>query len=188
MSPDVDAAVAAIREGGIVGLPTDTVYGIGADPLDEAAVGRLFEIKGRPEHKPIGVLVAGIDQARDIGEIEGAALELAREHWPGALTLIVTPKVVLAEWVGDSQTTTLGVRVPDHPVANELLSATGPLAVTSANRSGGPEAMSHSEARALLGSTVDVYVEGVCPGGESSTVLDVRGARPVLLREGPIRI
>lgn len=184
----MEAAVAAIRAGGIVGLPTDTVYGIGADPLNETAVARLFEIKGRPEHKPIGVLVAGIDQALEMGEIEGHALDLARRHWPGALTLVVTPKVILAEWVGDAQTQTLGVRVPDHPLARDLLSSTGPLAVTSANRSGGPEAMNDAEARAMLGDLVDVYLEGDCPGGASSTVLDARDHIPIVLREGPVRI
>lgn len=188
MDGTVDAAVAAIRAGGIVGLPTDTVYGIGADPLNEAAVGRLFDIKGRPEHKPIGVLVAGVEQALAIGDIEGNALELGRRHWPGALTLIVRPKVILAEWVGDAQTQTLGVRVPDHPVAQALLSETGPLAVTSANRSGGPEALNDSEARAILGDAVDVYLEGECPGGASSTVLDARSSTPVVLREGPVQI
>jgi tRNA threonylcarbamoyl adenosine modification protein (Sua5/YciO/YrdC/YwlC family) len=188
MGRAIDAAVAAVREGGIVGLPTDTVYGIGADPLNDQAVERLFEIKGRPEHKPVGILVSGIEQALTICEIEGAALELARMYWPGALTLIVTPRVILADWVGDAQAETLGVRVPDHPVAKALLSETGPLAVTSANRTGAREAMNDREARSILGDAVDVYMEGVCPGGEASTVLDARGNVPIILREGPVRI
>ena len=82
----LDRAIAAIRSREVVGLPTDTVYGIGADPLSEEAVARLFELKGRPDHKPIGLLVASLEQAEDIGEVEGVAAELAAEHWPGALT------------------------------------------------------------------------------------------------------
>jgi len=188
MSQAIDAAVAAVRAGGIVGLPTDTVYGIGADPLNNEAVERLFEIKERPEYKPVGILVSGIEQALTICEIEGPGLELARRHWPGALTLIVIPRVILAGWVGDAQAETLGVRVPDHPIAQALLSEAGPLAVTSANRTGAREAMNDREARSYLGDRVDVYLEGVCPGGEASTVLDARGNVPVVLREGPVRI
>lgn len=188
MPDGVAAAVAAIQAGHIVGLPTDTVYGIGADPLSDAGVSRLFDLKGRPEHKPVGLLVASVEQATSVGLLDGVAAELASEHWPGALTLIVTPLVALADWVGDSQRDTVGVRVPDHPVALELLARTGPLAVTSANRSGGPEALSDVEARSILGDDVTVYLEGTCPGGEASTVVDATGSRLTVLREGPIEI
>lgn len=184
----IDAAVEAVRSGAVVGLPTDTVYGVGADPLNAAAVGRLFDLKGRPEHKPVGLLVASIQQARMIGEIEGLAAELARAHWPGALTLVVTPRVILANWVGDSQRSTVGIRVPDHPMALELLEVCGPLAVTSANRSGGVEARDDVEARAIFGAEVAVYLPGVAPGGEASTVIDATGARLAVLREGPVHI
>jgi L-threonylcarbamoyladenylate synthase len=181
-------AVAAVREGHVVGVPTDTVYGIGANPFDFDAVATLFELKGRPEGKPVGVLVATVDQALEIGDLGATATELAARHWPGALTLVVAPRVVMADWVGDRQRRTIGLRVPDHPVARELLLAAGPLAVTSANESGGVEAMSHIEARAVFGDRVAVYLEGEAPGGEASTVVDVTGARPVVLREGPVRL
>lgn len=181
-------AVAAVRAGEVVGLPTDTVYGIGVDPLDEVAVTRLFELKGRPEHKPVGLLVATVDQAKEIGEIHDTASELAIRHWPGALTLVVTPRVVLADWVGDRQLRTVGIRVPDHPVARSLLLETGPLAVTSANESGGAEAMSDREAREIFGDSVAVYLEGVAPGGEASTVVDATGAELTVMRQGPVRI
>lgn len=184
----IDAAVEAVRAGAVVGLPTDTVYGIGVDPLNEAAVGRLFDLKGRPEQKPVGLLVASIEQARMIGEIEGLAAELALAHWPGALTLVVTPLVILANWVGDSQRSTVGIRVPDHPVALELLEVCGPLAVTSANRSGGAEARDDVEASSIFGADVAVYLPGVAPGGEASTVVDATGARLTVLREGPVRL
>lgn len=184
----IEEAVAAVRAGEVVGMPTDTVYGIGADPLSATAVSRLFELKGRPEHKPVGLLVATVDQAREIGEIDDAAAALAERYWPGALTLVVTPRVVLADWVGDRQLRTVGIRVPDHPVARELLARTGPLAVTSANVSGGEEVMSDRDAEAIFGNRVAVYLEGTSPGGEASTVVDTSGAEPSVLRQGPIRI
>lgn len=184
----IEEAVAAIRSGQVVGLPTDTVYGIGVDPFDTDAVALLFELKGRPEHKPVGVLVAGIDQAREIGEIGEEAGRLAAKHWPGALTLVVRPKVVLADWVGDEQTATIGLRVPDHPVALRLLRETGPLAVTSANLSGGEETMSDEEARLVFGDRVAVYLQGRAPGGQASTVVDASGPGLVVLRRGPVEV
>ena len=184
----IEEALAAILDGRVVGMPTDTVYGVGVDPFNLDAVERLFELKGRPEHKPVGVLVATIGQAREVGEITQGAAELAERHWPGALTLIVTPKVVLSDWVGDKQRHTVGIRVPDHPVARDLLELSGPLAVTSANRSGGPETMSDREARGVFGDDVAVYLEGRAPGGRASTVVDATGSDLTVLREGPVRI
>ncbi|HSJ84952.1 MAG TPA: L-threonylcarbamoyladenylate synthase [Acidimicrobiia bacterium] len=184
----IEDAVAAVRRGEVIGLPTDTVYGIGADPMSEQAVAQLFELKGRPEHRPVGLLVASSEQAEVIGDIRGVAADLAAAHWPGALTLVVTPTVVLADWVGDAQRQTVGLRVPDHPVTLELLAAVGPLAVTSANVSGGEESLSHDEARALFGDRVSVYVEGRSTGGQSSTVVDVTGSEIVVLRQGPVRV
>jgi tRNA threonylcarbamoyl adenosine modification protein (Sua5/YciO/YrdC/YwlC family) len=184
----IDAAVAAIRNGHVIGFPTDTVYGLGVDPLNETAVDSLFEIKGRPQHKPLGVLVASIEQAVGLGEIEGDAYRLAIQHWPGALTLIVTPLVILADWVGDAQRLTIGVRVPDHPLARRLLEETGPLAVTSANISGGRETVDDVEAKDIFGDRVAEYLPGVSPGGEASTVVDASGARLSVIRVGPVFI
>jgi tRNA threonylcarbamoyl adenosine modification protein (Sua5/YciO/YrdC/YwlC family) len=154
--------------------------------MSETAVTRLFELKGRPDHKPIGLLVGSMEQAEVIGEISGVAADLAAAHWPGALTLVVIPKVILADWVGDAQRQTVGLRVPDHPVTLELLARVGPLAVTSANVSGGAESLSPDQARAVFGNRVSVYVEGRSPGGESSTVVDVTGSEIVVLRQGPV--
>lgn len=184
----IDEAAAAIRSGEVVGLPTDTVYGIAADPLDPEAIARLYELKGRPDHKPVGVLVASLEQAREIADIGETAAALARRHWPGALTLVVTPRVVMADWVGDRQLRTVGVRVPDHATARRLLMATGPLAVTSANRSGETEAMSDADARAVFGDEIRLYIPGTAPGGRASTVVDVTGEKPVVLRDGPVLI
>ena len=184
----LERAIAAIRNGEIVGLPTDTVYGIGADPMSENAVAGLFELKGRPVNRPVGLLVASLEQAGAIGEIDGVAAALAVEHWPGALTLVVVPRVILADWVGDAQRRTVGLRVPDHPITLELLTEVGPLAVTSANLSGGSESLSDEDARAVFGDRVPVYVVGRSPGGESSTVVDVTGDKIVVLRQGPVPI
>ncbi len=169
-------------------MPTDTVYGLAADPLNAEAVARLFDLKGRPDHKPVGLLVAGLGQAQSVGEVEGGALELARRHWPGALTLIVRPTIILADWVGDRQRKTVGLRVPDHPVAIEFLTLTGPLAVTSANRSGDVEAISDVEARAIFGDDVAAYIPGTTHGGTPSTVIDATADDVVVLRQGPVSI
>ncbi|HEU4320261.1 MAG TPA: L-threonylcarbamoyladenylate synthase [Acidimicrobiia bacterium] len=182
------AALEAIAAGLVIGIPTDTVYGVAVDPINPEAVARLFELKGRPATKPVGLLAASLEQAEQIAEISDKAAELARQHWPGGLTIIVTPKVVMADWVGDTQRRTIGVRVPDHAVAVELLERSGPLAVTSANLSGGPEAMDDDEARSVFGDDVAVFVPGVAPGGKPSTVVDATGDRLVVLREGPVRI
>jgi tRNA threonylcarbamoyl adenosine modification protein (Sua5/YciO/YrdC/YwlC family) len=188
MTADLNAAVEAIRSGFIVGMPTDTVYGLAVDPLNEEAVSRLFVIKGRPDHKPVGLLAPDLGQADTVGAIEGIARDLARRHWPGALTLVVRPTVILADWVGDRPRQTVGLRVPDHPLAIEFLTRTGPLAVTSANRSGGREAMSSEEAETEFGAEVAVYLPGVSPGGEASTVVDVTTDRPRILRQGPVAV
>lgn len=179
-------AVQAIREGFVVGLPTDTVYGVGADPVNPDAVERLFDLKGRPEDKPIGLLVASVDQAAEIVELGEDARELATRHWPGALTLVMVPRVVLSDWVGHRQRRTVGVRVPDHRLALELLEVTGPLAVTSANWSGEPETMNDIDAREVFGDDVAVYLEGAAPGGVASTVVDTTGSTFTVLRQGPI--
>ncbi len=187
MRGEIAAAADAVRAGRVVGLPTDTVYGIGVDPLQEEAVATLFEIKGRPSGRPIGVLVSSFERAAELGLIEGAAVGLARAHWPGALTLVVRPRVVLPDWVGDNQTQTVGIRVPDHPIALELLEEAGPMSVTSANLTGQPDARTDAEARAVFGDRVH-YLTGTSPGGAPSTVVDATGVSLVVLRQGPVAL
>lgn len=186
--PGLAEAVVAIKAGLIVGVPTDTVYGVAVDPTNLDAVRALYELKGRPAHKPVGLLAASLDQATSVAHIVGEAAELAGEHWPGALTLVVRPKVVLSDWMGEQQQETVGIRVPDHPVARALLEETGPLSVTSANLSGDPEALDESRAREVFGERVAVYLVGTSPGGEASTVVDATGRRIVVIREGPVLI
>ena len=181
-------AVEAVRAGLIVGVPTDTVYGVGVDPTNLDAVRALFDLKGRPSHKPVGLLAASLEQAAGVAVLDDRAAELARRHWPGALTLVVRPRVVLSDWVGDEQQRTVGIRVPDHPMAMALLEETGPLSVTSANLSGEPEVMNDVEARAMFGDRVAVYIPGTSPGGEASTVVDVSEGKTIVIREGPILV
>ncbi len=185
---NVDAAAAAIRSGRIVGVPTDTVYGLAVDPFDAAAVSSLYEAKRRPVERPVALLVPSLESVRDVVELPQAAVDLAEAHWPGALTLVVGTIGRLPDWVGDPERGTVGIRMPDGEVVLALLETTGPLAVTSANRSGEAPALDDVEARRLFGDLVAVYLPGRCPGGEASTVVDLTGMSPEVLRPGPIEL
>lgn len=182
----LEEAVAAIRRGDVVGVPTDTVYGIGANPWNESAVGKLFELKGRPQHKPVGLLAAGAEQAAEVADLTPA--EHLLELWPGAVTFVVRPRVLIPDWVGDSALGTVGIRVPDNAILRDLLARTGPLAVTSANRSGGSDTFDDTTAREVFGDQVAVYLPGRCPGGQASTVVDLTDGSPRVLRQGPVVI
>ncbi len=183
---DVSAAARAIKRGEIVGVPTDTVYGLAADPYDEAALDRLYDIKGREEGKPIAILVADLDQGLSLGAMSDRALELADEHWPGAVTLVVPRLDTAPTWLGDTKRRTVALRCPDHPVTLELLRITGPLAVTSANRSDEAPATSAADAEAVFADQVLTYVPGAVGGGLPSTLVDLTRPSEVVLRSGPI--
>lgn len=182
----IDDALTALREGLIVGFPTDTVYGIGVDPFTRTARFRLFEAKGRPEDKAIPILCADLDAVQRIAVVHPSLVEQLSKHWPGGLTAVLPRADSAPNWVGDPPAGTVGVRIPEHPVASELLSAFGPLAVTSANPTGAAPALTDAEAKALLGDRVAVYLAGESPGGISSTVIDLTGLKPVTLRAGPV--
>lgn len=175
-------ALEALARGEVIGFPTDTVYGIGAAINSRQGVEALFEIKGRSEEKPVPVLVASLSDARGVGMVDAEAAV----HWPGALTVVVRRMPSVPSWVGDPDAGTVAIRIPDHPVALDLLERSGPLAVTSANRSGEPPALDDAGARASLGDAVAVYVPGNSPGGSASTVVDLTGPTPVVLRPGPV--
>ena len=186
-APDeVKSALLALQAGLLVGMPTETVYGIAADALEEPAVERLFLAKGRPGINPVAILVGSVEQAQSIGRLDATALAAAERHWPGALTLVVGRVDGLPQWIGDPDRGTVGLRVPDHPVALALLEGHGPLAVSSANRSGQPPAVDAARAREVLGDMVSVYLEGMVGAGEPSTVVDVSVSHPRVLRRGPI--
>jgi len=183
---DLAAAAAALREGSVVGLPTDTVYGLAADPFSREAVALLFSLKGRPAIKPIPILAASREQAGRVGILEGEARQAAARQWPGALTLVVRRAPGLPYWIGDPGLDSVGIRVPDHPAALALLSVTGPLAVTSANRAGGRPAAADAAARAIFGDEVAFYLPGSGAGGDPSTIIDLTGRVPRVLRSGPV--
>jgi L-threonylcarbamoyladenylate synthase len=176
-------AVSAVRRGELIVLPTDTVYGIGADAFTPTAVNALLEAKGRGRDMPSPVLVGSVRAAQALVEDFGTyGQDLVDEFWPGALTLVCRANSTLAWDLGDSKGT-VAVRMPLHQLALELLKETGPLAVSSANRSGAPPARTAAEAEAQLGESVEVYLDDG-PSGEAdpSSIVDLTGAVPRLLR------
>ncbi len=184
----LEEELAALQAGLVVGVPTDTVYGLAADPWRRDALERLFRLKGRPAERPVALLVASLDQARSLGGLFALAESLAARWWPGPLTLVVPRRGSLPKWLGDPKRRSIGLRMPDHPEALRLLEAAGPLAVTSANRSGETAVLSDEEARALFGNEVRAYLPGKASGGEASTVLDLTVTPPHVVRRGPVSI
>ncbi|MBA3489972.1 MAG: threonylcarbamoyl-AMP synthase [Longispora sp.] len=169
----VDAAVAAIRRGELIVMPTDTVYGIAADPFSPHAVDRLLTAKGRGREKPSGVLIGSwTDLARITPPLSPAARALAEAFWPGALSLIL-PQVPELGWDLGETGGTVMVRMPAHPLALEVLHRCGPLAVSSANLHGEPAAATATEAAGPLGDRVAVYLEAGPVAGVASTILDL---------------
>lgn len=188
-SDGLKEAVRAIRAGELVVIPTDTVYGIAAEAFDSQAVANLLATKGRGRDMPVPVLVGSWHTIEGLVDfLPGDAHALVRAFWPGGLTLVVRHSVSLAWDLGDTAGT-VAVRMPLHPVALELLRETGPLAVSSANRSGQPAAASASEALDQLGDDVAVYLDGgICPDPVASTIVDLTGAAPRLIRPGAVSV
>lgn len=176
-------AAEALRAGGLVVFPTDTVYGIGVDPSNPQAIRRIYRAKGRPDEKAIAWLVESIDRVRAYCVVDGRAERLAEQFWPGALTMVLKRHAPTA---GDLDT--LAVRAPAHPIALALISATGgPVATTSANRSGEPSPRTAAEADAQVGRWADLLIDaGPTPGGIDSTVVDLSVNPPRLLRPGAV--
>lgn len=174
----VARAAELLARGGLVVLPTETVYGIAADPRRPGAVDRIYRVKGRPESKEIPLLAADVEQVRGAGAaLDGPASRLAERFWPGALTLVVrTPDGFK------------GFRVPDCEVTRAVIRRAGAiLAVTSANRSGEPPAVTARDAQRALGDGVDLYLDaGPAPGAVPSTVVRVDGGKIEILRAGAI--
>jgi L-threonylcarbamoyladenylate synthase len=182
------AAVEALRAGGVVALPTDTVYGICVALETPGGVDRLFEIKRRPPDKGIMLLLESAEQAPRIGVMTPAATALAEACWPGGLTVIV-PQRSDVDLPGalTAGTPTIGLRVPDHDAPRALAGGVGPLPTTSANVSGLPEARDAGEIRDQLGDAIDLIVDGgSAHGGPASTVVDCTGSVPRVLRVGEV--
>jgi L-threonylcarbamoyladenylate synthase len=189
VSDRIADAVAVLRAGGLVAFPTETVYGLGADAANPRALRRLYEVKGRPPSHPVIVHAASAGQLDDLAlDVPDAARRLAAACWPGPLTLIVRRRRerVAAEATGGRDT--VGVRVPDHPLALELLRAFGGgVAAPSANRFGRVSPTTAEHVRADLGADVDLILDGgPCTVGVESTIVDVTGAAPVVLRVGAV--
>jgi L-threonylcarbamoyladenylate synthase len=187
--PDARAeAVRLLRTGGIVAVPTDTVYGIAADLALPDAIERLFAAKQRPPEKAVAVLLADADQAGELGVVSRAAAVLAAQFWPGGLTLVlpVRPEARLPRVLA-AGAPTIGVRVPDHPAPRALASVLGPLPTTSANRSGEADARDAREILERLGDSLALVLDGgPIRGGPASTVVDCTLEWPSILREGAI--
>jgi len=187
MSDVVAEAAAAALGGALVVLPTDTVYGIGTRPDDPSATGRVFAAKGRPRDLELPVLVASLVSAASVAVFDGRARALAERFWPGPLTIVLPRSTGSTAWDLGGDRATVGVRQPRHRLALAVLERAGPLAVTSANRSGSPPALTCDELEATFGDLVEVYLCEEAPlVGAPSTVVDLAHGAAEILREGAV--
>lgn len=187
MNDPIEDAAAAALAGDLIVMPTDTVYGIGTRPDDPAATARLFEAKGRPRHLELPVLVPSAAAARDVAAFDERAEVLIGRLWPGPLTLVLPRTDASRPWDLGGDPATIGLRMPHHPLALAVLSRTGPLAVSSANRSGGPTPEECDGLERTFGDVVAVYLCQDEPlAGRPSTVLDVSHGEPRILRAGAL--
>jgi len=184
----IEQAIDILKKGGIVAFPTDTVYGLGANAGDEEAVLRVYEAKGKPRHLPLPLLLGDVSQitavARDVPEL---AWRLAQHFLPGGLTLVLYKSPSVSSMItGGGEM--VAVRMPDHPVPIALIEGLGaPITGTSANLTGSPSPITAQEVHYQMGDRVDLIIDGGrCPGGIASTVLDLTGEAPSILREGVI--
>ena len=187
MNTEIDRAVEFLRKGGVVAVPTDTQYALAVDAFNEPAVERIFQTKGRPDGMALPVLISSVEALSDVAkDVPDVAAVLARRYWPGALTLIVrrAPTVPMAVTAGMD---TVAVRVPDHAVPRAVSRRLGrPITGTSANATGQPPLNSPADLRSEFGDSLDFIVEGAVRGGRPSTILDVTGETPEVVREGAI--
>jgi tRNA threonylcarbamoyl adenosine modification protein (Sua5/YciO/YrdC/YwlC family) len=183
----IASAVGAAKGGRLVVLPTDTVYGLGADAFDSSAVAALLAAKGRGRDMPVPVLVGSWNTIDGlVYTVPHGARELIRAFWPGALSLVVHQAPSLQWDLGDANGTVM-LRMPLHPVAIEVLREVGPMAVSSANISGRPPAVTAEDARHQLGDLVEVYLDGGPSAKQAaSTIVDLTGPAPKILRTGPV--
>ena len=182
------AALSMIQAGSLVAFPTDTVYGVGTSAFNTIAVEKLFLAKDRPNDRSIPVLLGDIADIKKVcTQVSPLALKLASHFWPGPLTIVVPKHTDIPESV--SRSATIGIRIPDHPVAGKLLQLTGPLAVTSANTSGRNNPQSAGDVMEQLGGRIEMIIDGGRVGkGTASTVVNCLGSDPEILREGPISL
>jgi L-threonylcarbamoyladenylate synthase len=179
-------AVELLRSGGLVAFPTDTVYGVAAYPWDDRAVTRLYQVKERPKHLPIPLLLSDPEELSQVALLSERCRALPRRFWPGALTLVLPKRSSVSDVV--SERPTVAVRVPDLSLARDLIrDAGGVLAVTSANLSGGPSPVTARQVEAQLGGRIPLILDGgSCRVGVASTIIDCSVSPPLLLRRGAI--
>ena len=179
-------AINAVKEGKIVGIPTETVYGIGVDPYSQSAVDKIFDLKERSLDKPLSVLISSYEEISKL-DVVSKIPDVVELYWPGPLTIIVETKAKFANGVGTNNPLTIGIRVPDNELAIELLKNTGPLAVTSANISGNENILNHIDAENEFGAKIAIYLEGESVLGSGSTIVDFTKDEWEILREGPLK-
>jgi len=184
----IKRVVEVLSSGGLVAMPTDTVYGLGALAFDPDAVNSIYAAKGRSREKAIPILIGDLDDLEKVTvDLSSMAQILAEHFWPGPLTLIVPRGPSIPDAV--SSTPGVGVRIPDHPVTRKILRAAGPVAVTSANLAGCEDAANAVEVLAQLEGRISLIVDaGSVGNGLASTVVNCLGSEPVILRQGPISL
>ena len=184
----IKRALELIRSGKLVAFPTDTVYGLGAQAFSLQAIQKLFQVKNREPNRAIPILLGGLDKIDLVTVSMGyMALRLAEVFWPGPLTLVVPRHPSLPDIIAPGNT--IGIRMPDHPLALSLLGMSGPLATTSANLSGASSPQTAQEVRTQLNRRIPLILDGGrTPGGVPSTVVSCTDKEPVVLRPGPIRM
>ncbi len=188
LQQQIERAISVLKQGGIVAFPTDTVYSLGASISIERAVEQVYRVKQRPRQRALPLLLADISQIGEVAKVvPRIARLLAEKFLPGALTLVL-PKLESVPDIVTSGGNTVAIRIPAHPIPVALVRGVGnPIVGTSANLSGQPSALTHEEARTQLGDKVDLIIDGGrCPGGQESTIVDLTGETPVILREGAI--
>ena len=183
---NIQKAIACIKNEEVVGIPTETVYGIGVDPLSQAAVDKIFNLKERDENKPLSILVHSFHDLIKL-KIISKVPEIVELYWPGPLTIIVESELNFADGVGTKIPNSIGVRVPDNELTLELLKKTGPLAVTSANISGQEEITNEKDAESVFGDKIGHYLQGSALHGSGSTIVDFRDEEFKVIREGPLK-
>ncbi len=184
---DYEAVCAALDAGRLIVYPTDTLYGLGCDPFDERAVERAYELKRRPAMQPIALALASPDQVPLYGHMTPLASRVCARHLPGPVTVLLRATTAAPPALVSSEGL-VGIRVPDHAVAQAIARAFGPITTTSANLHGGPSPATCDEARDQLGDAVELYVDcGPTRHGRESTIVDLSGASAKVIREGALR-
>ena len=184
---EIEKGVKILQKGGVIAFPTDTVYGLGADAFNCAAVERVFKIKNRSKRQQLPILIADIERLTTLAEpIPEITWFLARRFWPGGLTLVLPKIDTMPAYLAPGPT--IAVRIPNHPVCLALIQHLGdPIIGTSANISGRPAALTAEEVGQQLGGKIDLIINGgQCPGGKESTIIDITHEPPIILRQGII--